>query len=331
MALVKVGAGHWLDMTWLNIGNLANGEMTFGNAGRMTQEFDDGTVTEFYGSFSYTNQGVLSGGTLTGMQEYVDGSFGFEISGFSMSVFKFIDFIETADTYNALAYMLSGGDNLIGADGSDALLGFTGNDSINGGGGDDALAGNEGNDTIFGGYGNDYIVGLEDNDLIEGGWGRDDINGNMGADTVRGGDDADWVRGGKDNDIVYGDAGDDPHLNGNLGNDYVFGGVGADSCFGGQGQDTLNGQEGNDFLSGDLGNDVLTGEGGADRFYFAAGGGADIITDFDTAEGDKLVLKAGTVYNTSVSGGSTIVGLGGGDTITLQGVTLSGSDWIVFG
>lgn len=293
MALVKVGAGHWLDMTWLNIGNLAYGEMTFGNAGRMTQEFDDGTVTEFYGSFAYNNQGVLSGGTLTGMQEYVDGSFGFEISGFSMSVFRFIDFIETEDTYNALAYMLSGGDLMTGAEGNDALLGFTGNDSIDGQGGDDALAGNEGNDTIFGGYGNDYIVGLEDNDLIEGGWGQDDINGN-------------------------------------LGNDYVFGGVGNDSCYGGQGQDTLNGQEGNDFLSGDLGNDVLTGGAGADKFYFAAGGGLDTVTDFSVSQGDKLRLAAGTTYNVTAADGNTIVGLGGGDIITLEGVTLSGSDWIVF-
>jgi Ca2+-binding RTX toxin-like protein len=330
MALVKVGAGTWLDMTWLNIGNLAYGEMTFANAGRMTQEFDDGTVTEFFGSFSYTNQGVLAGGTLTGMEEYVDGQFEFELSGFSVPVGKFIGWIETGDTYAAESYMFSGADQMIGNEGNDALLGFAGNDSINGGGGDDALAGNEGDDTLYGGYGDDYIVGLEGADVIEAGWGSDDINGNQGTDTVRGGDDADWVRGGKDNDVIYGDAGDDPHLNGNLGDDYVFGGTGKDTVYGGQGADVLYGQEGADLLSGDMGSDTLVGGDGADRFLFGRNGGADLVTDFSTVQGDKLLLATGTTYNTSVADGNTIVGLGDGDTITLQGVTLSGSDWIAF-
>src|SRR5262245_20277757 len=133
MALVKVAPGHWLDMTWLDVGNLAYGEMTFADAGRMTQEFDDGVVTEFFGSFTYTNRGVLNGGTLTAMEEFIDGEFAFEISGFSMSVFPFIDFIEEADTWGALSDMLGGNDVLTGAEGSDALLGFAGNDSISGG------------------------------------------------------------------------------------------------------------------------------------------------------------------------------------------------------
>ena len=83
-------------------------------------------------------------------------------------------------------------------------------------------------------------------------------------------------------------------------------------------------------LSGDLGDDTLVGGDGADRSLFGADGGADLVTDFSTAQGDKLLLAAGTTYNTSVADGNTIVGLGGGATITLQGVTLGGSDWIVF-
>lgn len=329
MALVKVGSGHWLDMTWLNIGNLAYGEMTNGTATRMTQVFDDGTRIEFSGNFTYTSQGVLSGGTLTGFQEYSNG-LAFEISGFSLNTSTFIGYIESGDTYAFEANILSGNDVLLGAEGADALLGFAGNDSMDGGAGDDALCGNEGNDTIYGGTGNDYLLGMDGNDLIEGGWGQDDINGNKGDDTVRGGDDADWVRGGQGNDIVYGDAGDDPHLNGNLGDDYVFGGTGNDTCYGGQGNDVLNGQDGNDFLSGDLGNDTLTGGAGADRFYFGVNQGADVITDFSIAQGDKIALAAGTTYNTSVSGGNTIIGLAGGGSITVQGVALSGSDWLIY-
>jgi len=330
MALVKVGSGYWLDMTWLNIGNLAYGEMTFANAGRMTQTFSDGTVTEFFGSFSYNNAGVLSGGTLTAMQEYTHGQFMFEISGFSMPVFTFIDYIQSGDTYGVLSAMLSGNDTLIGAGGSDALWGFGGNNSIDGGGGDDFLVGGSGNDTIYGGHGNDYILGMDGDDLILGGWGDDDINGNKGNDTVRGGDGNDTVRGGQGDDIVYGDAGND-FLNGNMGNDYVFGGLGDDTIHGGQGNDTLYGQEGNDSLSGDLGDDLMFGGPGADRFYFAPGHGRDRVGDFSLAEGDRVVLAPGTEYTLRIEAGSTVIDVGGGHSITLLGVVLDDGDWLVVG
>lgn len=66
----------------------------------------------------------------------------------------------------------------------------------------------------------------------------------------------------------------------------------------GNGDDILRGGAGNDQLYGGGGNDTLTGGSGADRFYFSMYGvdntarhdGADVITDFNVADGDRIVL-----------------------------------------
>ena len=56
------------------------------------------------------------------------------------------------------------------------------------------------------------------------------------------------------------------------GDDTVTGDAGADLLKGGAGDDSLNGGTGDDRLEGDSGNDL---------FVFAAGGGADVILDFE--------------------------------------------------
>ena len=199
------------------------------------------------------------------------------------------------------------------------------------GSGAHAISGSGGGDNILGGSGADYIRGLDGNDTIDGGAGNDDVNGNMGNDIVHGGDGNDSVRGGQGNDTVYGDAGDDPHVNGNLGDDIVHGGDGNDTVYGGQGNDTIYGDNGNDQLSGDLGNDVMYGGSGADRFMFQHGGGQDQIGDFSSAEGDRVVLPTGTAYTLETVNGQAVIDLGGGDTLTLVGVSQAQmGDWLVY-
>jgi len=62
---------------------------------------------------------------------------------------------------------------------------------------------------------------------------------------------------------------------------------------GGPADDEITGGYGNDTLYGDGGNDTLTGGPGADTFvYTGTDDGADIITDFNPAEGDVLDLAA---------------------------------------
>ncbi|MDO5693899.1 MAG: VWA domain-containing protein, partial [Pseudomonadota bacterium] len=90
------------------------------------------------------------------------------------------------------------------------------------------------------------------------------------------------LNGGSGNDIMYGGSGNDT-INGNDGNDQIHGGAG---------NDVLNGGNGNDTLWGQAGNDTLTGGAGADVFKFALAGptNADVITDFNSTEGDKIHL-----------------------------------------
>ncbi|MBF0626854.1 MAG: calcium-binding protein [Magnetococcales bacterium] len=67
--------------------------------------------------------------------------------------------------------------------------------------------------------------------------------------------------------------------------------TGNDTLKGEGGSDTLVGGAGNDLLNGGMGEDTLTGGSGGDRFEFTApGAGADTITDFHAAQGDKLVF-----------------------------------------
>ena len=111
----------------------------------------------------------------------------------------------------------------------------------------------------------------------------------------------DHLSGGAADDIIYGFAGNDV-LSGGGGNDTIVGGDGNDWLGGGDGNDVLDGGTGDDVLDGGAGNDVLTGGTGADRFEFLltetqshvnfqSFWGNDHITDFSSAELDKLDLR----------------------------------------
>ena len=78
MAIVTVGDGFFLDMTFLDISALRSGTTTQATSSRMTLKFNDQVSDVFIGSFSYRN-GVLSGGNLSGMGEYIGGKLAFEI------------------------------------------------------------------------------------------------------------------------------------------------------------------------------------------------------------------------------------------------------------
>jgi Ca2+-binding RTX toxin-like protein len=85
---------------------------------------------------------------------------------------------------------------------------------------------------------------------------------------------------------------------GTSGNDTLAGGVGNDRLDGRAGDDQLSGDEGNDYLLGGLGKDELTGGSGVDQFAFSSVWDSspgsfyhDEITDFSTAQGDKIDLS----------------------------------------
>ncbi len=218
MAIVTVGEGFFLDMTYLDVGALQSGTTTQAVANRMTLKFNDQVSDVFIGAFSYRN-GVLSGGTLTGMGEYIGGKLAFEIYDFSLPVSTFNTMIRNGDTIGALSMMLRGNDDINGANFNDALAGFAGDDWIRGWGG---------NDVLFGGDGNDILLGDD---------GNDDIMGDDGDDTIWGGEDSDAMDGGAGSDW----------LNGQDGNDFLYGGPGADKLTGGSGADWFAFERGNGY------------------------------------------------------------------------------------
>ena len=176
--------------------------------------------------------------------------------------------------------------------------------------------------TVVGSGANELLFGGQANDQVWAGGGNDTVNGLKGDDLVNGGEGNDYLYGGQGDDVINGDAGDDI-LQGNLGADTLSGSAGNDELHGGQGNDLLLGGDGNDWLTGDRGDDTLSGGAGADTFHFAPGSGRDVVSDFNTWEGDHLQLDPGMTWTATQQGGDVLVDFGGGDTVTLQDVQLT--------
>jgi Ca2+-binding RTX toxin-like protein len=146
--------------------------------------------------------------------------------------------------------------------------------------------------------GNDEIYGFGGNDIIYGRAGSDFLSGGSGDDNIYGGDGSNVGNNITHNDTLYGGAGNDK-LYGEGGNDKLYGEGGNDLLTGGSGNDYLNG------FGGGLENDTLTGGANADTFVlgkqlvnnFYTGAGLAVITDFNSAEGDKIALfQSSTQY-----------------------------------
>jgi Ca2+-binding RTX toxin-like protein len=217
------------------------------------------------------------------------------------------------------------GDDVIFGGPADSLLsGGLGNDEIYGGNGTDRIFGDSGLDYLFAGAGNDQVFGGADADLLSGSLGDDRLDGGDGGDRLVGEDGNDVLRGGAGTDRLDGGSGIDTalytenavgvgiKLDAGTGQGSGTGGtaqgdilVSIESAYGGSGNDalqgsgvanTLVGNAGNDALIGMGGADVLAGGAGADRFIYGsaghslAGAGADRITDFSHAQGDRIDL-----------------------------------------
>lgn len=99
----------------------------------------------------------------------------------------------------------------------------------------------------------------------------------------------------------------------------VHGGAGADRLLAGTGNDLLDGGEGADLLSGGAGNDTLTGGGEGDIFY--TGSGADIITDFNSAAGDRIRVSGYSGWQTvQQQGADVLVTFGAGDSLLVRNI-----------
>ncbi|MBD3885423.1 hypothetical protein IFO70_27235 [Phormidium tenue FACHB-886] len=171
-------------------------------------------------------------------------------------------------------------ENITGSQFNDVVVASNIDNVIQGGGGNDELYGLAGNDILDGGDGNDSLFGGAGNDLLKGGLGSNAIDGGEGNDTVS----YDLLAVGVTVDLNQGTT--------------VFSGglpasdtlLGVENIVGSQGSDILTGNASQNTLAGGAGLDSLTGGGGADRFVLYRRG-VDQITDFSSAEGDKIVIS----------------------------------------
>ncbi|ODP36470.1 right-handed parallel beta-helix repeat-containing protein [Sphingomonas turrisvirgatae] len=228
--------------------------------------------------------------------------------------------VQGTDGVDRLKAVAVGDSVLIGGNGNDSLTGGAGHTRMEGGKGDDVYYVNSDRDTVIerAGEGNDTVYTTIDYRLVDNvetlrlaatnltvhGNDLDNrIVGSDGVDHIHGGAGNDNLMGQGGNDFLYGGDGDDT-LNGGSGDDWLEGGVGADMLQGGEGDDWLFGGDGDDTLEGGVGNDVMSGGAGKDMFLFRPTdlGGYDKITDFSTAQGDRIGLSlidavAGTAAN----------------------------------
>ncbi|HEY9902061.1 MAG TPA: calcium-binding protein [Candidatus Sericytochromatia bacterium] len=196
-------------------------------------------------------------------------------------------------THHAWLKAASNSDTLLGTDGNDILVTNSGNHTLVGGAGNDIYilnntintiteSANAGTDTVLSSVSYALANNLENLILS----GNNDING----------------YGNNLNNSIKGNRANN-YLSGGNGNDRLKGEAGNDQLFGGEGNDTLLGGSGNDILTGNFGNDVLTGGTGFDQFMFDVPTGLiDTITDFNSSEGDKILVSA--------SGFGTDLGIG---------------------
>jgi Ca2+-binding RTX toxin-like protein len=298
---------------------------------------DSSHTGTYYGAFSYDSFGFLTGGTITGYEEYVGGVLNYVIGGGSIDVFLYDAYDSANDLLGALAYVLQFNDTVTGSSQQDTLRGFAGADTLNGG---------AGNDTIFGDAGDDRIVAsLSDgNDTLSGGDGWDILDYSSVPGVVQ----INQLAG-----TVTGSAGNDTLLDVF---EQIIGSNFNDVLSGGHGINCIDGMGGNDLIFGNNGDDLLRGGDGDDTFFFSAndgddrmlgGNGWDILdysnlagvvqvnqlagTTTGTANNDILLdtfeQVIGTAFGDVLSGGHGINSLNGGggdDQIFANG----GDDWV---
>jgi Ca2+-binding RTX toxin-like protein len=170
---------------------------------------------------------------------------------------------------------------LVGSAFADTLMGGGGVDILNGGAGNDYLDGGAGADQVRGEAGDDRIVYDSADTVIDGGAGADTLILKIGATVNLGNFSTSQVVGGS------------AYVSG-FENVDASGATSSVTLNGSQFNNTLVGGAGNDKIAGGAGFDTLTGGAGSDLFVFGAftSGDIDKITDFSSAQGDRIDLSA---------------------------------------
>jgi Ca2+-binding RTX toxin-like protein len=277
--------------------------------------------------------------------------------GISLTGAEIVSLAAAAPPLNLTLNGTAGNDVLTGGLGNDSLTGLAGNDTLSGGQGNDTYIFDQGfgSDLIVNNGGLDaslpevdavvFGAGIHASDLLltKADVVRDDgsrdlvIRSKVSADvlTIQGQFAKDSLHAGGTIETFSFSDGTQWHYDqlDAMAAQTRSGGNGADSIVGVQGRDTLLGLGGDDvltaasggggYLVGGLGNDTLSGGTGADRFGFDRGDGRDLIhaNGSDTIELGAAIkrsdLQIGKLGATGA--GQVLLGLGGTDSITLDG------------
>jgi Ca2+-binding RTX toxin-like protein len=208
-------------------------------------------------------------------------------------------------------------DSFISGEGDDELYGdYTlevSDDILQSGDGNDYIVAGSGNDTAYGDAGNDFIIGsAQENDFTD------------GTDILYGGSGDDTFIGGYGNDLLIGDEGDDTFNGSALSNVGITGVGEIDTLQGGAGEDIFYLGTSDDHPFYDDGNNQTPGLGD-----YA------VISDFNAAEGDMILLNGnnylGTTYSYILGAAPASTGLTGtGIYIDNDGVAgLSSNDELI--
>jgi Ca2+-binding RTX toxin-like protein len=217
---------------------------------------------------------------------------------FSYTIPANVEVLELTGAAQINATGSSADDRLYGNSARNILWGHAGNDILDGRGGNDIMVGGTGNDTY-------YVDSYGDLVLEYAGEGAEDwvatplsytLDPNVESLALLGAGDKDGTGNELDNAL---------HGNGYV--NVLTGLGGNDRLYAGNGNDLLWGDEGNDFLDGDFGDDMLAGGSGLDTLAGGYGGDlfvwgdkdetgvtpgtADLITDFNAAQGDRIDLS----------------------------------------
>ncbi|MGO4128845.1 calcium-binding protein [Inquilinus sp. YAF38] len=257
--------------------------------------FDAGLSVEVTGTGMGVGLGGVTG-TATQLVLLQAGSPAVTLSGFSLAASTVYNAVQSGDYQALAATMFGGADTMTGSQQTDTLAGLGGNDTLSGLGGNDVLLGGDGNDVLRGGAGADTLNGGNGTDTAS--YYTSGIGVTINLETGRG------SGGEAQGDLLSGI-------------ENVSGSQSWDSIIGTTGANVLQGWNGNDLLLGGRGADTLSGGAGADTFIYAGtihslvGAGADRITDFSHAQGDKIDL--GQIdANTLVAGNQAFSFIGNG-------------------
>jgi Ca2+-binding RTX toxin-like protein len=142
MAVLIAGGSAGFSIDQIGVGLLLGRDGTFSvqkptQIALMMMGDTSGLQQDFYGTFTYDAEGVLSGGTLTRFEEHRGEALTLSVTGVSVPVLTFMTWVKSGDSAAILSAFFSGADTLTGGAGGDLLAGGAGADILDGGAGTD--------------------------------------------------------------------------------------------------------------------------------------------------------------------------------------------------